>query len=50
MVSRWDRVLGMIQVVFLQHFCADPEPFLFVDTHAGRGIYDLAEGQRMGGG
>ncbi|CAJ1361565.1 unnamed protein product [Effrenium voratum] len=30
-----------VLVGLLQQMCADSEPMIFIDTHAGRGIYDL---------
>lgn len=44
--SSLDCFKHSILVMFLQDFCANADPLLFVDTHAGRGLYDLSvEGQ-----
>ncbi|CAK8999984.1 Pentatricopeptide repeat-containing protein At2g31400 [Durusdinium trenchii] len=40
--SSLDCFKHSILVMFLQDFCANADPLLFVDTHAGRGLYDLS--------
>eukprot|EP00435_Cladocopium_sp_Y103_P027549 s2635_g6.t2 len=42
--SSLDVFKHSLLVLFLQDFCADPEPFFFIDTHAGRGLYALQDG------
>ena len=42
--TKLQRGLASAEVLFLQDFCADPEPFVFIDSHAGRGLYALDGG------
>ncbi|CAK9047939.1 unnamed protein product [Durusdinium trenchii] len=41
--SALDCFKHSVLVALLQRFAQDPAPFTYVDTHAGRGIYELAE-------
>ncbi|CAL1129984.1 unnamed protein product [Cladocopium goreaui] len=44
--SSLDVFKHSVLVLFLQDFCADPEPFVFIDSHAGRGLYALDGGRK----
>jgi 23S rRNA (adenine2030-N6)-methyltransferase len=45
-----DVLKHVVLMQLVEHLERKPAPFLYLDTHAGRGIYDLseAEGQRSG--
>ena len=45
-----DVLKHVVLMQLVEHLRRKPAPFLFLDTHAGRGVYDLsgAEGQRSG--
>jgi 23S rRNA (adenine2030-N6)-methyltransferase len=45
-----DVLKHVVLMQLLEHLLRKPAPFLYLDTHAGRGVYDLsdAEGQRSG--
>ncbi|CAE7595898.1 rlmJ, partial [Symbiodinium sp. CCMP2456] len=41
--SIMDCLKHSLLLLLLQHYAADSQPFTYIDGHAGRGIYDLAE-------
>ena len=45
-----DVLKHVVLMQLIEHLARKPAPFLYLDTHAGRGVYDLseAEGQRSG--
>lgn len=46
-IHGWIQQENGSKVFFLQEFCRDPRPFTYIDTHAGRGIYDVEGGRAV---
>ena len=40
-----DVLKHVVLMMLVEHLKKKPAPFFFLDTHAGRGIYDLSESQ-----
>ena len=40
-----DVVKHVILTMLIEHLKAKPAPFMYLDTHAGRGRYDLSHAQ-----
>ena len=40
-----DVLKHVVLMMLVEHLKKKPAPFLFLDTHAGRGVYDLSEAQ-----
>jgi 23S rRNA (adenine2030-N6)-methyltransferase len=40
-----DVLKHVVLMMLVEHLKKKPSPFLFLDTHAGRGVYDLSEAQ-----
>jgi 23S rRNA (adenine2030-N6)-methyltransferase len=45
-----DVLKHVVLMMLVEHLKKKPAPFLFLDTHAGRGLYDLSESQAQRSG
>ena len=45
-----DVLKHVVLIMLVEHLKKKPSPFLYLDTHAGRGLYDLSEAQAQRSG
>jgi len=45
-----DVLKHVVLMMLVEHLKKKPAPFLFLDTHAGRGFYDLSDAQSQRSG